>query len=207
MSSIAELDRFRDDYRNGLPLPAHQELYEWIAANYPNQNYADYSLIDTFLYWCKPKTVTEMGGWDGAVAHHFLMGGGTGIECWENYEIADVPQTCGHPFYVFHVEDKWLWEFPCIKGDAFIASHVLEHLTEAHLDKLISVLHCPYAYVDVPLGQFGTDWTGDQSTHVLRDSISEFDARWERAGWNIAQSHFSPNGVPSHVRFLERPCR
>jgi hypothetical protein len=202
---VSALDDYRTRYRDGMPYAAHREFYDLLAREYPDQNYWDAEQVSAFLDWCDPVWVQELGGWDGALADAMLSERPR-ILTWINSEIADVPQVCDDIRYHFEVGDEWLWSdgqfsVPC---DAFIASHSLEHLTEQHLTVLIAALDCDYAYVDVPLDDSGQTWNGSTTTHVLELSLVEFDLAWARQGWAIAHAAYSPHGVPSHVRFLER---
>jgi hypothetical protein len=202
---VAALDDYRTRYRVvGLSHQDHREFYDILAREYPEQNYWDREQIEAFCDWCKPNWVAELGGWDGALAAAMLERD-PAIKGWLNYELADVPQVCTDHRYHFDVEE-WMWvDGPTsVWEDTFIASHSLEHLTELHLGLLIDALDCEYAYVDVPLDDSGQTWNGSTTTHVLELSLVEFDLAWARRGWAIAQAAYSPQGVPSHVRFLER---
>ncbi len=195
---ISELDNFRSGYKQGN-YDWHREFYARLALAFPEQNYYSATLVNDFLDWCEPRTVIELGGWDGALAQEVLREGMK----WTNYEIADVPQVCDDSGYEYVLPDSWIWESP-LEGDAFIASHVLEHLSLEHLSALIAALRCESAYVDVPLFPDGNTWQGSTTTHVLPISIGQFDEFWASAGWTIAQD-FERNGdIPSYVRYLRR---
>ena len=200
--TVADLDGFRDAYSAGsLTWAEHRRFYdEVIYPVAPDQNYSSPRLVNEFLAWADPVTVYELGGWDGHLARQVMT---PSIVSWLNVEVADVPQICGLPGYERVIPDDWPWREP-IRADAFVASHVLEHLTEAHLTELLDVLDCEYAYVDVPLGEERTSWASTTTTHVLPLSIGEFDGLWESRGWMVERRYFRDEVIPSQVRFYGR---
>jgi len=219
-----ELDVWRANYRAGTASIAdHRELYDRIAAEYPDQGYCSLDLMSKFLEkYQRVTSVVELGGWDGAVAGQMLRN--FDLECWVNYEIAQVDQVCQDERYRCIVpENDWSWNiFGAFHADAFVASHSLEHLTLDHLRDLMRAIQCEYAYVDVPLSEEGEDWTYSTTTHALELSIGEFDSLWEGAGWTIDERIYrgevttqvqvmraitgdaSLTGIQSHVRYLSR---
>lgn len=201
MAVTLDLDGYRHGYAE-QPFAWHQEFYGQVAAAYPRQNYWDGEAVSGFLEWARPLTVVEMGGWDGALAAAVLPAH-PAVGRWDNYELADVPCVCSHLAYRHHLLGDWLWTVP-ITGDAFVASHVLEHLSEDHLACLLGALNSEFAYVDVPLGEQPMSWMGSPTAHVLGMSIGEFDGEWERRGWTIQRRIRREGLVPSHVRWLSR---
>lgn len=199
------LDAWRKAYLAGeLTYADHRRIYERIAVEYPNQNYYAAELAKHFFAGATPEEVFELGGWDGALAAEVLPEAAS-IQRWTNYEIVKVPQVCTDPRYRLAVPNRFVWELPSLHGDAFFASHVLEHLTAADMEKLLDKLDTfRWAYVDVPLPSEPFDWKGTTTTHALVWSISEFDQAWEERGWRIVSSIFRANDVPSYVRFLHR---
>jgi hypothetical protein len=204
VESTPGLDAWRERYRNGdLTLADHRRLYERVAADYPNQNYYAAVPVHDFLAWSDAHSVIELGGWDGALAQEVLPCH-PDVRRWDNYEIVQVPQACDLPAYRFHVPDVFVWELQELKADAFVASHVLEHLTASDLRRLIDTLDAEYAYVDVPLSETANDWKGTTTTHALELSIGEFDRAWKRNGWKV-EAHGQRDGhVPSYLRWMRR---
>jgi hypothetical protein len=204
------LDAWRDSYTSGdLRIEDHRALYERVAAEYPEQNYYALPLVLDFLRWANPATVLEMGGWDGALARDvFDRREGADIVMWQNHEVVGVGQVCDDTRYFRVVDtDLFLWEYDALSADAFVASHVLEHLTADDLMALITQLalsNIDFVYADVPLGIKGQDWRGTTTTHVLPWSISEFDQEWYDAGYKIVRKARRDGPVPSFVRFYGR---
>jgi hypothetical protein len=198
------LDRWRRDYQSGLTSRVEvAAVYETLSHQFPEQNYFDTDAARVFVARYEPNAVVELGGWDGALARELLRRFPT-VSSWDNYEIAFLPQVCADPRYTFHtITSRWVWQEPIV-GDAFIASHVLEHISDSQLGDLIDAIDCDVAFVDVPLGNQRHDWMRSPTTHVLTLSIDEFDAAWESRGWKIAFRKERAGAVPSHVRYLER---
>lgn len=200
--ATVELDRWRSAYQDGSG--SREDLasvYAALSLQFPEQNYFSLPLAQGFMDRFRPRSVVELGGWDGGLAAA-LLPGNPQIVSWENYEVAAVPQTCVDKRYQCVVADGWAWEQP-LEAQAFVASHVLEHLSVAHLGELIDAVGCRFAYVDVPLSQTPTTWAGSPTTHALTLSIEEFDGMWEQAGWKQMACYERGGPVPSHVRFLE----
>jgi hypothetical protein len=200
--NVADCDNYRRQY-DTMSFADHQAFYARVASDYPDQSYGSVSLMQLFLAGCDAKTIVEIGGWDGSCAAQLLRLRPT-LESWVNYEIAKVQHVCNDPRYRGVTLTDWLWKSGPVQADAFIASHVLEHLSLEHLEALLGVLDCRYAYVDVPLFDQPFDWMAGLTTHKLPLSIHEFDALLERYGWVIGQKHQRVGEIPSHVRFLER---
>ena len=92
--------------------------------------------------------------------------------------------------------------------EAGIATHVIEHLSEGDLAKLLLSLHgYEHAYIEVPLHEDRrTDWTGGTTTHVLTWSVQEIDDAFRAYGLGRAGSQINlpKHGVPSISRWYSR---
>lgn len=200
------LDDWRRDYQAGKSSrDGVMAVYETLAGQFPDQNYYAADHVADFISRYQPDLVVELGGWDGALAQTILWDNDQ-IQWWDNHEVANVPQVCDDLRYTFNIrQTRWLWDEPIV-GDAFVASHVLEHISDQQLVDLVAALECSVAYVDVPLGDQRHDWMRSPTTHVMTYSISEFDRVWSDAGWRIVHTVERGGPVPSHIRFLEAPA-
>lgn len=208
MITLDDLDIWRANYRNGTcTIEDHRRLYAAIHAEYPDQGYVNTSELFFFLKVHKPKTVVEIGGWDGWAAHNTMLA--ARVETWDNYEIAPVEPLPNMPTGYRHhtLEDAMPWETPgALSADALVASHVLEHLTAADLSRLLAALDVKAAYVDVPLlATTPTTWDGTWTTHALALSLEQFDQEWAARGWTLAHGvAYEHRNVHSYVRVYVR---
>ena len=197
MTDDVDWDAWRSQYHT-LTYEQHRAFNDHVGRTWPRQEHFDAELARLFLDTYQPATVIELGGWDGALAQQI----GGNVESWTNYDITDRPQVCTHPGYRRVIPDGWAWQQP-LQADAFVASHVLEHLSEQHLHELLDALDCQAAYVDVPLKDSPYQWRGYFGSHVLPLSMPQFEAAWQAHGWRVAE-RFRPVHGLSQVRFLQR---
>lgn len=189
--------------------------FNWWRANYDRMDFAEHQAFNAacleqfpvqrsfnteacarFLEERQPKTVVELGGWDGGLATEMLERFG-GIDTWLNYDITpDVPQECGDPRYDVVVLDGWPWDFK-VTADALVASHVVEHMRISQVELLLNAWDVRHAYIDTPLGG-NPQWEGYQGSHIIETGAAEFLQAMDDAGWTVSHSE------PGLVAFLDR---
>lgn len=202
--NIAEFDTYRLNYDH-LSFDAHQDLYQRIAQVYPEQSFWSAESCGEFLAHYKPRTVLELGGWDGGLAAAALPDAPF-VTGWTNFDLVDVPQVCSDQRYTSLVLSDWAWSAE-LRGDAFIASHILEHLNIRHLQELLAALKCPTVFVAVPFHEGeATNWMGSETTHVLPWSRTQLDAAFEHQGFHVAHRAeiFQPGAGVTGIRWYQR---
>lgn len=199
-------DFWRESYDH-MPYAMHQRFYNMVARAFPDQDKADRDLVESALTHAlvmhgHPLKVWELGGWDGALAKDMFEACGDGIERWYNIEICSAVATRGWPQMNYQPKSPpcWAWELGMVYGcDIAILSHVIEHLSWAHLKALLTMLSdVPLIYMQTPeaLGYapHPTAWMGTMSTHKLEVGMIDVDALLIRKGffklWYKDQSTF-----------------
>lgn len=191
-----------EQYRNAydrLSFAEHQALYGQVAAEFPEQSYWNAVEVERFLRHYYPECVVEIGGWDGGLANTVPYSG-----TWTNLELADVPQVCAKPGYRRVVLTDWLWNRGAW-GDAVVMSHVIEHMSEDHIRRLLGSFEGQPVYVDAPLEEDKwTNWKHSTTTHVLGHSFSALDVLFAEHGYQVAYKADSKvNPFPSVIRWYE----
>lgn len=123
--------------------------------------------FDRYINEYKPRTVVEIGGWRGELANDMLPG--SEIASWTNYEICQEAvrdSVCKDERYHPVALTDYLWNGPRINADAFIATHVIEHLSAEELAKLVSLLDVKTIYFEAPLLEPGQTWDGYEGSHI-----------------------------------------
>ncbi len=135
--------------------------------------------------------VVELGGGDGHVAASLLDR--HPIRSWINVEMSRRAVDSGlrHPRYRAVVPDAFPWDWSgWPDGDVFFASHVLEHLRGAQIDRLLARLGAVrFAHVECPLPDdaVAIDWSGRWNTHVLEIGWKQLEALFARHGFEVAR--------------------
>ena len=176
-------DRWRQEY-DTLTFEDQKQVYEWIRYLYPNQRSFTAQAAYRFFNRYEPRTVSELGGWDGFLAA-CVLGQHPEITGWTNYELVEVPQSCVDARYRLRVLSRQLWDNIAIVADAFVATHTIEHLRAHEVDKLVSKLRVAACLIEAPLADGPTDWTGHPSSHILEVGWDEVDLIFERHGYRI----------------------
>ena len=177
-----DFDRWRAEY-DDTPFEAQVAFYEEVAARFPDQRQfgqlvAGWALKDA-------TTVTEVGGWRGELAAAVLPESRIGR--WTNYDIcrwAVENPACTEPAYEAVALGDWPWETDLLPADAFVASHVLEHIRFRELEQLAEQFHkFKLLHLDIPVGEDPTDWTGYFGTHILEVGWREIDGLLQGHGF------------------------
>lgn len=169
-------------YRESYPTMKYEEKVRWHSvayAEYPEQMHFNNNALRRLLV--SSNDVVEMGGWRGDAAARMLYGFHH-IRSWRNYELcteARENSNCNDIRYR-------ALEPPTTFADAdtFIASHVLEHLSE---EEIVDTLErakreVEWIYVDCPVDDDVEDST---SYHVVSNAwgiIAPIMSDWKLQG-------------------------
>ena len=169
-----DFDRWREHY-DATPFDKQVGNYELIARRFPQQQQWNGDAALRAL--TDQSTVTELGGWRGELAAEMLAARPIGR--WVNYDICkwavDNPVCTLGAYRPVHLDD-WPWEIDLEPADCFVASHVLEHIRFAELERLAEQFHkFRSLYLDIPVGEDPPDWSGYFGTHILEVGWREID--------------------------------
>jgi len=174
----SEFDMWREAYGR-MTAAEHAEFYKKLHADHPDQRH--FNGDDALAFFSEiPQgdlAVLELGGYDGELADLCL--GVSNVKSWDNFDLAAPEQKCKDKRYCHHAIDIHLWNLTTpFEWDVFVASHVIEHLSERDLTNLLDYIRpCAFVYLDSPLHETDrTDWSGSTAAHKLALSWSEVDA-------------------------------
>ena len=198
-----DFDEWRRQY-DEMTFEQHQLFYELIFQHYPDQRKADRehvcdAMTQVMAAAGGPIKVVEIGGWDGALAWHMICDCADGLELWENYEICESAANKGFYGIITNSDQymtptlrDWPWKEGAIGDyrDLAVMSHVIEHLSWEHLQKLLTALsHVPYMYIQAPASladyPHKTLWMGTKSTHKLEVGWAEIGQYMRNLGYQI----------------------
>lgn len=189
-------DQWRRDY-SSMGFAEHQAFNAECLRLHPHQQAFDAQACAEFLSLHQPKTVVELGGWDGALAAE-MLDRFPGIQTWVNYDITpDVPQTCDDVRYDVIVLDDWPWRRHLV-ADALVASHVFEHLKAYQIEMLMGAWDVDRVFMDVPIGATACSWWGYEGSHILEVGYTDLLGRLRDAGYEPSLVE----GTVAHLRRL-----
>ena len=177
-------DGWREGY-DQMPWAEQQAYYAEVAERYPRQEHYSREVADNFFGRYRPRSVVELGGWDGSLARYVLEQPHA-PEQWCNYDLVRVPQVCTAPGYQLHVLGRPLWEAGAVVADAFVATHVIEHIRAHELGRLVGCLRVRACLVEAPLRPEPQPWAGYCGTHILEVGWQGVDALFAGAGYQAA---------------------
>jgi hypothetical protein len=178
-----------DGWRAGhgsLSFSANQRFASEFYQICQDQNFHTLAQVEGFMDYFEPKTVVEIGGWRGELASSLLNDETLDIQSWTNYEIcleAVRDSVCTDSRYHPVGLTENLWDGHIIEADAFVAAHVIEHLTPEELEKLVSLLDVECVYFEAPLLEPGQTWDGYDGSHILTFSWDDVHALMDRYGF------------------------
>lgn len=162
-----------DDWRakyETLDVTGQQAAYDEAFAEDRNQARFDDDTLRAFLdHIGRPVSVVELGGWDGELAAAIFARTNGQVRRWRNYEIspkAVEATVCNDDRYQAEAPEHFYWETRH-EADLFVASHVIEHLSLDHVRATLDATDCRYVFLQAPLDDGPTDWTGYDGGHVL----------------------------------------
>lgn len=141
----------------------HAEVWE----QFPDQSHFSAEPMAEAIARHHPKTVIELGGWDGEAAVTMLERFPF-IEGWRNIEICEGAVEHGrtHPRYLATSPPSWFWEFQWT-ADMFVGAHVIEHLRADHLAAVIEATDAPVFYAEAPMFDDPSNWDHSPTLHRL----------------------------------------
>lgn len=141
----------------------HSQVYE----EYPGQSHFSLEPMAAAIERFHPKTVVELGGWDGEAAIAMLERF-PWILSWTNVEICGEAVRNGRTDPRYHPlsPSNWYWDRRWV-ADMFIGAHVIEHLSAEHLGHVIDATVTPVFYVEAPINAQPIDWSGWSALHRL----------------------------------------
>lgn len=164
-------DEWRDRY-NAMSYQEHVTFYDEIFKAYPVQQHFDSESARKFLAQVDARDVIEIGGWRGELADQMLKEF-PAITRWVNWDIcrgATISSVPTDSRYEANHPERWLWEVPNLFTgfDTFVASHVIEHMRAAELEKLVANMgDINQIFLASPLSNEPTNWAGYNGTHIL----------------------------------------
>jgi hypothetical protein len=180
-----------DQWRNAYPALTYadqQAFHTLIYEQHPVQRHYDHTLVGRAIEDIEPRTVVELGGWDGELAHTMLDQHPT-IQRWTNIELCREAAQAGegrHPRYQAPTLNGWYWSQGPWHCDLFVASHVIEHLTITHLNETLAATHAQALFLDAPLENKSLNWQGFTGTHILECGWIGVDRLCDRHGYQLA---------------------
>lgn len=183
---IAEdFDCWRRDYDH-MSFSDHVEFYRRLHEDHPIQSHYNSFAALSFLERIPGDIlVTELGGYDGALARECIAGCER-ISQWHNFDLSTAEPVLDFRYAAFGLE-KQFWEMRPIGFDVFVASHVIEHLSENDFRCLASFISnfANWVYFDSPLQEDErSDWHGKTCAHKLELSWLEIDALMNDQGYS-----------------------
>lgn len=169
-----------DAWRAAYPLmdvPAQRAFHSRVYEAYPCQSHFSREPLLDALREADPRTVVELGGWDGEAAITMLEQLPR-IERWTNYEICGEAVENGHRHERYvgtALQDEWFWDHQR-RADVLVACHVIEHLSSTDLERLFRAADVTWIYLEAPLTDSRSSWWGSPTSHVLELSWPEVDA-------------------------------
>lgn len=201
--TVLDCDQWRSNYSNWT-VADHKAFYKDVWDAYPNQSHHAPSLAQVVMETYAPRTVVEIGGWDGELAVG-LLNLFPDIERWTNVEICEQAVKNGHkhPRYWATSPNTWFWD-NYWHADMLVASHCIEHMTAEHLEKMVQACDVKYMYFDAPLQDAPTSWWGTSTTHILEVGWDGVTAICERYGFKLvwAVPHITPPSSGGYARAM-----
>jgi hypothetical protein len=168
-TTTREFNDWRAAY-DRMPFAEQQTYYDKIAPRFPDQ--AHYNLASALNALTGATTVTEVGGWRGDLARDALATRAD-ITSWHNYDICtwalDHPKFAS-PRYEGIVLTDWPWNTDLQPADAFVATHVIEHIRFSELEQLAQQFpKYRTVHLEAPIANDATDerWENYFGTHIL----------------------------------------
>lgn len=185
MIDLADCDNWRRTY-DDMTVLDQKAFYGQIWREYREQAHFNADRLTTVIEAQQPRTVVELGGWDGECAGIML----NRFPClmrWWNVEICEEACAEGlkHPRYApVCLENSWYWEHKW-QADMFVASHTIEHLKAKDLEAAIAATTAKTLYFDTPLEDEGKSWWGSTTTHILEIGWNGIDEICGRYGYRL----------------------
>lgn len=165
-----------DAYRAAYPDMSYAEVaaaHQWVWDNYPDQSHHSVPQLDAFFASRHTRTVVlEVGGWRGEAAERQLTKY-PDIKTWHNFEICEgavLNPVTKDSRYKPVWPNEWVWDTKPPRANVAVLSHVIEHVSDKQLPKLLSWIRSSGAdsiYIEAPMLDGGQSWWGGNTAHVL----------------------------------------
>jgi hypothetical protein len=173
---IILFDKWREEY-DSLNHEQQRDFYNEIERYYPEQKSFTLSNYDYLFANYQDVSVTEIGGWKGELADYCLNK--YFIKSWTNFEITSeaIKKSVCHDerYNPVLVDFNWM-DNTTIETDVCLASHVIEHLSDKDLIKLIKCIKSKVILFEAPISQTENDWKGYPGTHILKMGWDKIDS-------------------------------
>jgi len=174
---VIDWDAYRAAY-DGMTYGEQVAFYDRVWELHPEQHHYDAEACAAFLEDVAARNIVEIGGWRGELATEMLARFPK-IRRWHNIELcrgAVMATVCDDPPYTTQVPGNWAWTMIYEPGQVLVAAHVIEHMTLAQVELLLTAIRPRAAFIQSPLTEEGEDWAGYTGSHVLRAGWREIVA-------------------------------
>lgn len=190
-----EFDKWREQYEQ-MTFEEQVAYHNDLEQRFPEQNHFHYEKVSQAIS-SLPESITnirvlEFGTWKGDLAKR-AMEDYDRIKVWYGIEICDAAiadTKCERVFYIKPNRFDWFAEKREIECDIIIATHFIEHLSDAHFEQLAA--YCKgvgLVHFESPLTQAGSDWQGYEGTHKLRMGWDRVIETMNKNGFELLISH------------------
>ena len=179
INSPSVFDDWRSLYET-LTTEEQKQFHNEIELKYPEQAHFHTENVDWLLSLMKVDNeaklfeIVEMGGWKGHLANYCINTKGYNISKWTNMELCENAinkSVFNDTRYIAIQPESFTWfENSKLKGDCFISTHVIEHLSNKHFINLVDYLsenNYNYVLFEAPLYSHDHNWNGYLGTHIL----------------------------------------
>mgnify|MGYP001417850576 FL=1 len=184
---IVDFDSWRKRY-DEMTFDEHAEFYRRLHGDHPDQQHFSVESAHSF-FGCidGAKSVIELGGYDGGLASACLSEHPE-ILSWTNFDLDTAASLCDDPRYSAITLTTQFWEArpPLSDNEIFVASHVIEHLSDDDFLSLLSNVSWASAiYFDAPIDQsVRSEWDGSTAAHKLSLSWDDIDGLVSLLGYD-----------------------
>lgn len=181
---IAACDAWRHAY-DDMTVEQQREFYDQVYREYPEQSHFNAWRLADVIRGRQPRTVVELGGWDGACAAVMLPLFPC-IQTWVNVEISRLAGAAGpdDPRYMPVSPDDWYWDSRWT-ADLFVTNHTVEHLKGRDVRATIAATDAKTLYIDTPIDEEGHQWWGTITTHILELGWRDVDRICDENGYRL----------------------
>ena len=136
-------------------------------------------------------SVVELGGWQGHLAAD-VLGLRPDFVRWTNYDIckgALMNPATDDDRYLPQLLEGFPWDVELASADALVATHFAEHIKAAELEALAERHFRDYRliYLEVPISEEPTNWSGQDCSHILEWGWVELQALIESYDFELVQ--------------------
>lgn len=163
-----------------------------VRAEYPEQQHWNMRAWNQFLGPLRPKSVVEVGGYDGSLAAYTLAKR-SGIELWMNCELLPSVReisVCSDDRYLPYALTGFLWEYrwwPYRVADVLVMTHTIEHMRLSEVAGIVRLVDSDRVYFEAPLNDLSNQsWEGYSASHILEEGWSGVDQMMRGQGYSVS---------------------